>query len=143
MKRIVLLDDDYAIREGIKTLIASWDRKVEEDYEIYSSQNGVEGLGYVYLVSPDVVIIDVTLPKYSGRELLEYLKTNQRLLTDKTRIVVLSENGAGPAAENLPESFKVISKKDPVFEEKLKAELGIQNVELGLLERTVNSLIRI
>ncbi|MBD3280278.1 response regulator, partial [Candidatus Dojkabacteria bacterium] len=143
MKRIVLIDDDYAIREGIKTLISAWDKESELDYEIYSSENGVEGLGYVYLADPDIVIIDTTLPKYSGRELIEYLRTNHKLLENKTKVVVLTENGGGPEVENLPTNFQVISKKDPIFEEKLKVALGIKNVELGLLERTVNSLIRI
>ncbi|MBN1331818.1 response regulator [Candidatus Dojkabacteria bacterium] len=143
MKRIVLIDDDYAIREGIKTLIASWDRKVEEDYEIYTSENGVEGLGYVYLVKPDVVIIDVTLPKYSGRELIEYLKTNHRLLEAKVKVLVLVENGGGDEIKDLPENFKIISKKAAVFEEKIKSEIGIVSVELGFIERLANYLVRI
>ncbi|MBD3280545.1 response regulator, partial [Candidatus Dojkabacteria bacterium] len=143
MKKVILIDDDYAIREGIKTLIAAWDKHSELDYEIYSSENGVEGLGYVYLADPDIVIIDTTLPKYSGRELIEYLKTNHKLLENKTKVVVLTENGGGPEVKGLPLNFVVVSKKDPIFEEKLKVALGIKNIELGLLERVVNSLIRI
>ena len=128
MIRIVLLDDDYAIREGIKTLVAAWSRKMGNQFKIYSSENGVEGLGYIYLTNPDVVIIDTTLPKYSGRELLEYLKTNTKLVETGTKVIVLTENGAGPVVDNLPGGFRVISKKDPIFEEKLKAEIGIKNV---------------
>ncbi|MBD3280293.1 response regulator, partial [Candidatus Dojkabacteria bacterium] len=143
MKRLILIDDNYGVREGIKTLISAGDKEVEEDFEIYSSENGVEGLGYVYLASPDVVIIDTTLPKYSGRELIEYLKTNERFAGSDMKVVILEENGSSEQLKGLPQNFTVISKKDPIFEEKLKVALGIRNVELGLLERTVNSLIRI
>ncbi|MBD3279972.1 response regulator, partial [Candidatus Dojkabacteria bacterium] len=143
MKKVILIDDDYAIREGIKTLISAWDKNSDLDFEIYSSENGVEGLGYVYLADPDVVIIDTTLPKYSGRELIEYLKSNPRFTDKEVKIVVLVEGEDGVGVMNLPNNYTVINKKSPVFEEELKETLGIKNIELGLLERVVNSLIRI
>ena len=143
MRKIILLDDDYGIREGIKTLIYEWDNHTEEKFEIYSSENGVEGLGYVYLTNPDIVIIDTTLPKYSGRELVEYLKSNSRFVGEDVKIIVLTEGEEGVGLMDLPKNFEVISKTDPVFEERLKSVLGITGVELGLLERIVNSLIRI
>jgi CheY-like chemotaxis protein len=86
--KVVILDDDFAIRQGIKFLIKELGK--DNEVEVYSSANGLEGLGFIFVVSPTVLIIDTTLPKYSGREVLEYLHTNPRF--NNSKVLVLTEN---------------------------------------------------
>lgn len=70
--KLVLIDDNFAIRFLLKSFLAEY----FPDFDIFSAEDGISGLGLIYAVNPDAVIIDSTLPKYSGREVVEYVVTN-------------------------------------------------------------------
>ncbi|MBN2015632.1 response regulator, partial [Candidatus Dojkabacteria bacterium] len=116
-KKIVIIDNDFVIRQVIKSFLV----RVFKNVELYSSENGVEGLGLVISTNPDLVIIDVTLPKYSGRELIEYLVSNPRF-NDMT-VIVLND---GAKHLDLPDEYIKLDKKDPYFLHKLIKSVGIR-----------------
>jgi DNA-binding NarL/FixJ family response regulator len=63
--RILLVDDHEIVREGIRTLIA----RSRPEWEICGEAgNGEEALEAVKTLKPDVVILDITMPKMSGLE---------------------------------------------------------------------------
>jgi DNA-binding NarL/FixJ family response regulator len=63
--RILLVDDHEIVREGIRTLIA----RSRPEWEICGeARDGEEALEAVRTLKPDVVILDVTMPKLSGLE---------------------------------------------------------------------------
>src|ERR1700737_1299694 len=63
--RILLVDDHEIVREGIRTLIA----RSRPEWEICGeAKNGEEALEAVKALKPDVVILDITMPKMSGLE---------------------------------------------------------------------------
>jgi len=63
--RILLVDDHEIVREGIRTLIA----RSRPEWEICGeARDGEEALEAVRALKPDVVILDVTMPKLSGLE---------------------------------------------------------------------------
>jgi len=63
--RILLVDDHEIVREGIRTLIA----RSRPEWEICGeARDGEEALEAVRSLKPDVVILDVTMPKLSGLE---------------------------------------------------------------------------
>jgi DNA-binding NarL/FixJ family response regulator len=63
--RILLADDHEIVREGIRTLIA----RSRPEWEICGeARDGEEALEAVRKLKPDVVILDVTMPKMSGLE---------------------------------------------------------------------------
>jgi DNA-binding NarL/FixJ family response regulator len=63
--RILLVDDHEIVREGIRTLIT----RSRPDWEICGeAQDGEEALEAVRTLKPDVVILDITMPKMSGLE---------------------------------------------------------------------------
>jgi DNA-binding NarL/FixJ family response regulator len=63
--RILLVDDHEIVREGIRTLIA----RSRPDWEICGeARDGEEALEAVRTLKPDVVILDITMPKMSGLE---------------------------------------------------------------------------
>ena len=107
-KKIVLIDDNFAIRQVIKIFLTRLSNKFSIDLNIFSTDNGVEGLGFVYITSPDIVIVDTTLPKYSGREVLDYFVQNPKFQESGINVIVLHEEKESDF--KLPSNFQVISK---------------------------------
>ena len=63
--RILLVDDHEIVREGIRTLIT----RSRPEWEICGeARDGEEALVAVRALKPDVVILDITMPKMSGLE---------------------------------------------------------------------------
>src|SRR6202162_1752536 len=63
--RILLVDDHEIVREVIRTLIA----RSRPEWEICGeARDGEEALEAVRTLKPDVVILDITMPKMSGLE---------------------------------------------------------------------------
>src|SRR6266446_502282 len=63
--RILLVDDHEIVREGIRTLIT----RSRPEWEICGeARDGEEALEAVRALKPDVVILDITMPKMSGLE---------------------------------------------------------------------------
>lgn len=57
---ILVIDDDLNICELLKTVLES------EGYEVKTAGDGVEGLNYFKLYEPDLVLLDLMLPKKDG-----------------------------------------------------------------------------
>lgn len=70
--KIVLADDHILIREGIKKLL-EFDGSIEI---ISEAGDGVECLEILKVIRPDVLLLDINMPKMSGIDVLEELKSN-------------------------------------------------------------------
>lgn len=113
--RLVLIDDDYITRYIFKKLHSK--SQLNNEIELYTSQDGVEGLGYVYILHPEIIIIDTTLPKYGGREMLDYILTNNVVNEAITKVIVISH--LKEEKSKLPPNYLFIDKTDPEFLSKL------------------------
>ncbi|HEC65646.1 MAG TPA: response regulator, partial [bacterium] len=119
---VTLLDDNFTIRQVIKTAISKLAEREGVNIRLYTSSNGVEGLGYVLAAKSELIIIDSTLPKYSGKELIHFIHTNPRF--KNTSIIVLHE---GDIPLGLEANYVTLDKRLPRF--------------LNLLTREVRSVI--
>jgi DNA-binding NarL/FixJ family response regulator len=63
--RILIADDHEIVREGIRTLI---DRSRPEWEICGEAPNGEEAIEAVRTLKPDVVVLDITMPRMSGLE---------------------------------------------------------------------------
>jgi len=68
MKRILIIEDDLAILRGLK------DNLEYEKYEVITATDGEQGYGLMREKKPDLVILDLMLPKMSGYELCRKLR---------------------------------------------------------------------
>ncbi|MCL6591929.1 MAG: response regulator transcription factor [Firmicutes bacterium] len=71
MFKVLLIDDEPAIREGLKTII-DWPRY---GCEICGEAvNGRDGLAKIRQLQPDLIIVDIKMPGIDGLELLQELR---------------------------------------------------------------------
>ncbi len=73
---IMITDDHSMIREGLKNLL-------ELDGDIKVIEEAVDGedcLKKLRSVSPDVLLLDINMPKKNGLEVLQILKENKSKL---------------------------------------------------------------
>ncbi len=83
MYRIVVIDDEYIVVEGIKAII----KKRGMDCEVVgSATDGIDGLEIIRCTRPDVVITDIRMPGLDGLSLIEMAKEE----LPETRFVVIS-----------------------------------------------------
>jgi len=71
--RVLLVDDQMLVREGIKSLLNLSD-KVEV---VGEAQDGTEVIAAVESYSPDVILLDLSMPKIDGIGTLNLLKENE------------------------------------------------------------------
>jgi DNA-binding NarL/FixJ family response regulator len=69
--RLLIVDDHEIVRKGVRTLFANID-SIEVCGE---AQNGMEAIWMIPLLSPDVVILDLSMPGMNGFETAAKLKS--------------------------------------------------------------------
>lgn len=72
--RVLIVDDENHVREGIK-LLGEWERNGVT--EIYEAANGEEAIGLIQTYRPQIIFSDMKMPKMDGTLLLEWIKENQ------------------------------------------------------------------
>jgi two-component system response regulator NreC len=83
---VLIADDHDIIREGIKTIL-----RKHPDFEVVAeAQNGEEALEKVADLKPDILLLDLTMPKKSGLEILEQVQR----VSKKTKILIISVHKA-------------------------------------------------
>lgn len=86
MKLRVLLADDHAIlRRGVRSLVES----VGDHVVVGEAGDGAEALRLAAALAPDIVIIDISMPRVGGLEAIRELAR----LPSKPRVIVLSAHG--------------------------------------------------
>lgn len=72
MSKILLVEDDPAILEGLNVLFN------EENYETVCADDGEKGLSFAIKESPDLIVLDIMLPKMNGLEVLQTLRNREK-----------------------------------------------------------------
>lgn len=89
---VVVADDDPDMRELLSTLI----RQVAPGAAVRYATDGAEALRLVQRDPPDVLLLDLQMPKMNGLEVCMYLRGTS--LSDRTTICVISSYGASHRA---------------------------------------------
>jgi DNA-binding response OmpR family regulator len=66
--RVLVVDDDSDIRRLVRELLE------RAGYEVVDAANGREGLRALYSASPDLVLLDVSMPELDGWQTLERIR---------------------------------------------------------------------
>lgn len=85
-KKILIVDDELDIIETLQFALE------QEGYQCYSALDGVDGLNKARAENPDLIFLDIMLPKMNGYKVARLLKLDERyrhipiiMLTAKTR----------------------------------------------------------
>ncbi len=70
-KKVLIVDDDSDIRLFSKNVLE------ESGYESIEAENGEQGMEIVKKKKPDLLLLDVMMPRQSGIRLYRNLKTNK------------------------------------------------------------------
>jgi DNA-binding response OmpR family regulator len=67
-KLILVVDDDESIRELMTVMLS------KEGYRVETAADGEEGFSRATALAPDLIVLDLMLPRYGGFELLRQLQ---------------------------------------------------------------------
>jgi DNA-binding response OmpR family regulator len=81
--RILVVDDEERILNFLTTKLKA------SGYEVITAPNGVKGLEQVHSQEPDLVVLDLLMPKMDGLEMLKQLRTFSPL-----PVIILTAKGA-------------------------------------------------
>jgi len=82
MKKILFIEDESALQKTFGDLLSS------EGYEMISALDGEAGLKLAKTKKPDLILLDLILPKIHGFDVLKKLKED--LLTKEIPVIVLT-----------------------------------------------------
>ncbi len=75
MKRILIVDDETHVLEALKSTLER-----QQEYSVTTARDGEEALKKMEAEIPDLIILDLMLPKIKGEELLGLIRNNIKTL---------------------------------------------------------------
>ncbi|OOR30758.1 response regulator transcription factor [Bacillus mycoides] len=79
---VLIVDDHFVVREGLKLII-----ETSDSFQIIGeAANGEEALSFIEKKKPDVILMDLNMPKMSGLETIEALNKKQ----NHTPVIILT-----------------------------------------------------
>src|SRR5436853_2860034 len=67
-KTVLIVDDDYELVEGLRLVLE------RQGFRVLRASNGQEGKAVIYNQRPDLVILDMMMPRMGGYPVLEHFK---------------------------------------------------------------------
>lgn len=111
LKRVLVVDDSTTMRQ-LECLIL---RDVE--LEIVEAKDGMEALAIAERVRPDIVLLDVNMPGFDGRETFERL----RRMAGFEALPVVFISGLAEDEANLPSDANTAYVTKPLYADALRA----------------------
>jgi len=72
-KKVLVIDDEENILHILKI------RLENEGYEVITTTDPVDGIGKAFFTIPDLILLDITMPKLSGFEVLKVVSQSDDL----------------------------------------------------------------
>ncbi|MBI3410722.1 MAG: response regulator [Planctomycetes bacterium] len=81
-KIILIVDDDYELSDGIRAVLEN------QGHKVLQARDGQQGKQLIYNQRPDLVILDMMMPRMGGYPVLEHFKGK----TDAPPIIMITAN---------------------------------------------------
>lgn len=90
-KTILYVEDDLVVLTAYRHCLE------REGYSVEPAKDGLEAMKILLGLVPDLVVLDLMLPKFDGGEVLKFMQANPRLKT--VPVIILSTNSIVDADE--------------------------------------------
>ncbi len=84
LNKVLIIDDTLAIRETMKEILE------EYDFNVFTAENGVDGLKKAEQILPDIIISDLFMPEKDGFEVVKEFRNK----SIKSGIIIMSGFGS-------------------------------------------------
>ncbi|HOJ85823.1 MAG: response regulator [Elusimicrobiales bacterium] len=116
MKKILIIEDNKQGLEVLKEVLE------HEGYSVVSASDGINGLRFAKKELPDLILLDLLLPKFSGFDICLKLAEDDK--TRKIPIIIISTLGEEKSTYEKLKKFEIIKfMKKPYNIEDLLAEI--------------------
>jgi excisionase family DNA binding protein len=112
--RVLIVEDDAYLLNLYNLNISSWDLPIQ----LFLSQDGYDGLYKAGNCRPDLIILDLNLPKVDGFQIVATLIKNNQLSFDD--LIIVSGLTEEKIASNLPNLKDIHILKKPIDFEKIR-----------------------
>ncbi len=85
MKKIIIVEDEEILRNLLQKKLTA------EGYSVEAAENGEEGLMKIRANRPDLILLDIIMPKMGGFEMLEEMQKDESI--KGIPVVVVSNSG--------------------------------------------------
>lgn len=92
-KKILIIEDEKALQEVLR------DRLEEAGYDIFEALTGEEGLRKYHENRPDIIILDIILPRTDGYTILDELRKEN--ISNEVPIIVLTNLADDPNLQRI------------------------------------------
>jgi CheY-like chemotaxis protein len=116
-KCVLVVDDDLHVAEMLRQILP------ESGFELDSAQDGEAGLQAIRAHRPDVILLDLMMPKLDGFGLIEQLRLDPELRTIPI-IVISAKELTEQESKTLKESVTFVMKKHGFDGDVLKNEIN-------------------
>ena len=118
-KTILVVEDEEPMQLVLRDVL-----KVE-GYAVLEAKNGIEGLGLALKERPDLILLDILMPKMDGLEVLKKLREDE--WGEKVPVIVLT---------NLSDNEDILkAMEEDVFEYFVKTDIKINEVIARIREK--------
>jgi DNA-binding response OmpR family regulator len=81
-KKILVVDDDQELSDGLRAVLEN------QGYKVLQARDGQQGKNLVYQERPDLVILDMMMPRMGGYPVLEHFRDKK----DAPPIIMITAN---------------------------------------------------
>ncbi len=121
MKKIIICEDEKVLQKALSIELLG------AGFEVMSALDGEAGLELIKKEMPDLVLLDITMPKMSGFDVLQKLKENEP--TKNIPVIILSNLGQ----DEDKEKGLTLGAKDYYVK---------SSTDLSLLTEKINSILK-
>ncbi|HDL75084.1 MAG TPA: response regulator [bacterium] len=84
-KKVLLIEDEEIILKLLQKKL------IDEDYNVLIARNGEQGLKMIKKIKPDIILLDIIMPKMNGFEVMEEISKDSSI--KKIPIIIISNSG--------------------------------------------------
>ena len=115
--KVLIVEDDVMLNKIYQTKLGI------VGYKVFAAYDGEEGIKKMEEAVPNIVLLDLMLPKKNGFEVLEIVKQNIKL--NHIPVIILSNLGQGDDIER----GKALGADDFLVKSNVKLEMVLEKIE--------------